>query len=106
MFSRRSLAAALSGSLLSIERGKSTGIKFPPTASLSCFHAESDGHVASVGRRRRKFELASKRRGKIGRIAADPIAFKNARRFIHPLPEDKRVPHKRTRRQKGLSRLR
>jgi hypothetical protein len=63
--------------------GKSTGIKFPPTASLSCFHADCDGHAASEGRRRLKFVLASRRRDKIGSSAADPIAFKNALRFIY-----------------------
>src|ERR1700683_2213697 len=87
MFSRRSLAAALSGSLLSIERGKSTGIKFPPTASLSCFHADRDGHVASEGRRRLKLVVAAhRRRGKIGMSAADPIALKNALLFIVRTP--------------------
>src|SRR5260370_31596065 len=84
MVSARSLAAAPVGSVLSSERGKSEGIKFPPTASLSCFHADCDGHVASEGRRRRKFVLANRRRGKIGRSAADPIAFKNALLFINP----------------------
>src|SRR6266436_3718981 len=83
MFSKRDLAAALDGSVLSIERGKSTGIKFPPTASLSCFHAESDGHAGSEGRRRRKFVLdANNRRGKIGMSTADPIALKKALLFI------------------------
>src|SRR6266852_4355269 len=84
MFSASSLAAAPVGSVLSSERGKSAGIKFPPTASLSCFHADCDGHVASEGRRRRKVVLADRPRGKIGRRAADPIAFKNALLFISP----------------------
>ena len=84
MFSASSLAAAPVGSVLSSERGKSAGIKFPPTASLSCFHADCDGHVASEGRRRRKVVLADGPRGKIGRRAADPIAFKNALLFISP----------------------
>src|SRR5260370_41409132 len=84
MFSASSLAAAPVGSVLSSERGKSAGIKFPPTASLSCFHADFDGHVASEGRRRRKVVLADRPRGKIGRRAADPIAFKNALLFISP----------------------
>src|SRR5713226_2872986 len=84
MFSASSLAAAPSGSVLNTERGKSTGIKFPPTASLSCFQADCDGHVASEGRRRRKFVLADRRRGKIGKSAADPSAFKNALLFINP----------------------
>src|SRR5258708_29796192 len=84
MFFKRLLAAALDGSALSTESGKSAGIKFPPTASLSCFHADCDGHVASEGRRRWKFVLANRRRGKIGRSAADPIAFKNALLFISP----------------------
>src|SRR5271154_6184908 len=82
MFAVRSLAAALSGSVLSTESGKSTGIKFPPTASLSCFHADGDGHAASAGRRRRKFvALAHSRRGKIGSSAADPSVRRNALRF-------------------------
>ena len=68
--------------VLSTERGKSTGSKFPPTASLSCFHADGDGHAASEGRRRRKFVAAERAPGKIGRSAADPIAFKNALRSI------------------------
>jgi hypothetical protein len=59
-----------------------TLIKFPPTASSSRFHADCDGHVASEGRRLRKFVLADRCRGKIGRSAADPIAFKNALLFI------------------------
>src|SRR5229473_3602857 len=84
MFSASSLAAAPVGSVLSSERGKSAGIKFPPTASLSCFHTDCDGHVASEGRRRRKFVLANRRRGKIGRSAANPIAFKNDLLFINP----------------------
>jgi len=53
---------------------------------LSRFHAASDGHAASEGRRRRKLVLADRRRGKIGRSAADPIAFKNALLFIYPYP--------------------
>src|SRR5260370_22773921 len=86
MVSARSLAAAPVGSVLSSERGKSEGIKFPPTASLSCFHADCDGQLASEGRRRRKFVLADRRRGKIGRSAADPIAFKNALLVTNPFP--------------------
>ena len=47
--------------------------------------ADADGHAASVGRRRRKFVLAERRSGKIGRsAAADPIAFRNALLFIDP----------------------
>src|SRR5215510_6026389 len=84
MFSASTLAAAPSGSVLNTERGKSTGIKFPPPASLSCFQADCDGHAASAGRRRLKFVFANRRRGKIGRSAADPIAFKNALLFINP----------------------
>src|SRR5216683_6026839 len=87
MFSASSLAAAPVGSVLSSERGKSAGIKFPPTASLSCFHTDCDGHVASEGRLRLKFVLADRRRGKIGRSAADPIAFKNALLFIKSFSE-------------------
>src|SRR5271167_1666370 len=87
MFSASSLAAAPDGSVLNTERGKFTGIKFPPTASLSCFHADCDGHAASEGRRRLIFVLANRRRGKIGSSAADPIAFKNALLFINPFPE-------------------
>src|SRR5208282_1998764 len=87
MFAVRSLAAALSGSVLSTESGKSTEIRFPPTASLSCFHADGDGHAASDGRSRRKLVLANRRRGKIGASAADPIAFRNALLFISPFPE-------------------
>jgi hypothetical protein len=49
---------------------------------LSYFHATGDGQVASEGRRRRKFVLADRRRGKIGSSAADPITFKNALLFI------------------------
>jgi hypothetical protein len=78
----RPLAAAPVGSVWSIERGKLTGIKFPPTASSSRFHANCDGQAASEGRRRRKFVLAHGRRGKTGRSATDPIALKNARLFI------------------------
>lgn len=86
MLSMRSLAAAPSGSVFNAERGNSTGIKFPPTASLSCFHADGDGHVASEGRRRLKLVLAAnRRRGKIGMSAADPIVFKNDLLFIDPL---------------------
>jgi hypothetical protein len=51
---------------------------------LSRFHADCDGHVASAGRRRLKFVLANRWRGKIGSSAADPIAFKNALLFINP----------------------
>src|SRR5216683_4206351 len=91
MFFASSLAAAPVGSVLSSERGKSAGIKFPPTASLSCFHTDCDGHVASEGRRRRKFVLANRRRGKIGRSAADPIAFKNALLFISPFLAPSRI---------------
>jgi hypothetical protein len=53
---------------------------------LSCFHADGEGQAASEGRRRRKFVLASKRRGNIGSRAAAPTAFKNALLFIIPLP--------------------
>ena len=81
---REKLGCGACGSVLNSERGKSTGIKFPPTASSSRFHADCDGHAASEGRRRRKFVLADRRRGKIGRSAADPIAFKNALLFINP----------------------
>ena len=49
MYLMSCLAAALSGSVFSIESGKSTGIKFPPTASLSCFQAAADGQLASEG---------------------------------------------------------
>src|SRR5712692_1533923 len=84
MFSASRLAAAPSGAVLKTERGKSTGSKFPPTASLSCFQADCDGHAASEGRRRLKVVLAHRRRGTIGRSAADPIAFKNALLFINP----------------------
>src|SRR5260221_166585 len=73
MFFSRLVAAAPFGSVLSAEIGESTGIRFPPTASLSCFHADGDGHAGSVGRRRLKFVLANNRRGKIGINAADPI---------------------------------
>src|SRR2546427_4337415 len=86
-FCARRLAAAPDGSVLNTPRGKSTGIKFPPTESLSCFQADCDGHVASEGRRRRKFVLARRRRGKIGMSAADPIAFRNVLRFINPFPQ-------------------
>jgi hypothetical protein len=72
----------LSGSVFKIDRGKSTGIKLPPTASLSCFHADLDGHAASVGRTRRTLVLAHNRHGNIGRSAADPTAFRNALLFI------------------------
>src|SRR5215510_7869832 len=89
-FSESCLAAAPVGSVWSIERGKFTGIKFPPTASSSRFHADGDGHAASAGRRRRKFVLAHGRRGKTGRSAADPIALKNALLSI-------KVPHFRDR---------
>jgi len=43
-------------------------------------------HVASEGRRRRQLVLADRRRGKIGRSAADPIAFKNDLLVTNPLP--------------------
>ena len=83
---RVSVAAAAAGS--DAESGKFTGIKFPPTASLSCFHADCDGHAASEGRRRLKFVAAAhNRRGKIGMSAADPIAFRNALLFIRPSSE-------------------
>jgi hypothetical protein len=82
------LAAADDGSFLNIERGKSTGIKFPPTASSSCFQAERDGQVASDGRHRRKFLVAHVGRGKIGSSAADAAAFKNALLFITPVDLD------------------
>src|ERR1700675_690638 len=82
MFSSSILAAALSGSFLSTESGNSTGIKFPPTASLSCFQAACDGHPASEGRRLRKLLCAHNRRGKIGISPTAPTAFKNARLFI------------------------
>jgi hypothetical protein len=65
---------------LSTESGKLTGIKFPPTASLSCFHAAFDGHAASAGRRLMNFAAVvavESPRGRIGRSAADPIAFRN-----------------------------
>src|SRR5262245_52901606 len=81
MFRQRSLAAALSGSVFSDEMGKSTRMRFPPTASLSCFHAACDGQFESEGRRRRKFVSAHNRRGKTGSKAADPIAFRNALLF-------------------------
>jgi|SRR5580692_154030 hypothetical protein len=87
MFSKRSLAASPDGSVLSTERGKLTGFKLPPTASLSRFHAACDGHAASEGRRRRKFVLAQRWWGSIGRRAADPAAFKNDRLFIRPFAE-------------------
>src|SRR6476620_8445796 len=84
MFSASSLAAAPSGSVVNTERGKSTGIKCPPTASLSCFQADWDGHAGSEGRRRLKFVLADRGHGKIGKSAADPIALKHALLFITP----------------------
>jgi hypothetical protein len=57
-------------------------IRFPPTASLSRFHAASDGHAGS-GERRRLMVVAAAaiRRGSIGSSAADPASFKNALRF-------------------------
>src|ERR1700730_5373043 len=63
--------------------GKSIEIKFPPTASLSRFHASFDGQSASDGRRRRKAEPASSPRGHSGRSAAAPDLFRNALRFIY-----------------------
>src|ERR1700680_4405024 len=93
MFSASSLDAAPSGSVLNSERGKSTGIRFPPTASLSCFHADGDGHMASEGRRRRKFVLADRPRGKKGRSAAAPIAFKNALLFTNPFCRKLHFPY-------------
>jgi hypothetical protein len=51
-------------------------MRFPPTASLSCFHAVGEGQRESEGRHRRKVVLADSRRGNIGSSAADPIAFK------------------------------
>ena len=75
-------AAALSGAVLRIESGKFTGIKLPPTASLSCFQANCEGQAASVGRTRRTPVLAHRRCGNIGKSAADPIVFKNDLLFI------------------------
>ena len=57
----------------------------PPTESLSRFHADFDGHAASEGRHRLKLVLADRYRGKIGRSAAEPMAFKNDLLFICPV---------------------
>src|SRR6266481_5079713 len=76
-----SLDASLS--VFNSERGKFTGIRFPPTASLSCFQADRDGQAGSEGRRRPAFALAKRRRGKIGMSAADPIAFRNDLLFMN-----------------------
>src|ERR1700735_3459383 len=81
-FAKSCVAAVPDGSVFNCASGKFTGIKFPPTASLSCFHADGDGHAASPGRRLRKFVVrAHSLRGKIGSSAADPIARRNARLF-------------------------
>src|SRR5262245_3546427 len=77
-------AAAPFGSVFATDRGKSTEIKFPPTCSLSRFHAAIEGHAASEGRRRLKVVLATRGRGNTGRSAADPIAFRNSLLFIRP----------------------
>src|SRR6516165_1678652 len=86
-FSTSCLAESLFGCIFKAVRGKSTRIRFPPTASLSRFHAASDGQVASEGRRRIKPVFAQIRLGNLGRSsAADPIAFKKARLFIDSVP--------------------
>jgi hypothetical protein len=76
------LQSALSGPDLQAVIGKSIGIKFPPTVSLSPFHASSDGQPASDGRWRRETEPMNSPRGESGKSAAAPDAFKNALRFI------------------------
>src|SRR5215469_5824349 len=83
-FTRSSFARAPSGSDLSIESGKSTGTRLPPTASLSCCHADFDGHAASLGRHRLTVGAAAlSPRGTSVRSAAAPVAFKKLLLFIH-----------------------
>src|SRR5262245_50093875 len=77
-------AAAPFGSFFAADRGKSTEIKFPPTCSLSRFHAALEGHAGSDGRRRVKVVLARRGRGKTDSSAADPIALTSSLLFIMP----------------------
>src|SRR6202044_1266484 len=87
MFAIKLLQPAPSTSLMHASIGDSTGIRFPSTASLSCFHAALEGQSASAGRLRRKVLLANSERGQSGSNAVRPDLFKNVLRstwFVPP----------------------
>jgi hypothetical protein len=52
------------------------------TVSLSCFHADFDGHAASIGRQRLIVAAARSLPDISVRRAVDPVAFKNVLLFI------------------------